>query len=110
MKQPRLVLAKIISERTKRVADPIKLAQEIAAYLVAENRTGDLTLIMRDVLVLRKEQGIIEADVVSAHELDAVALFLCRVAHHSDGVPISGANFVLILFLIIILLLRQSGD
>lgn len=69
MKVPRTQLATIIGERTLQEPDITKLAQEIAAYLLSENREHDLESLMRDVLQYRQEHGIVEAELVSAHEI-----------------------------------------
>ncbi len=74
MKQPRHLLAQTIAERTKNASSQKQLACEVAAYLVAENRVSELAPIMRDVMVLRKQQGIVEAEVVSAFPLSPESL------------------------------------
>jgi F0F1-type ATP synthase delta subunit len=74
MKQPRRLLAQTIAKRTAHLTDTKKLAQEVAAYLVAENRVSELAPIMRDVMVIRKEQGVVEADIVSAFPLSESAV------------------------------------
>lgn len=71
MKVPRTQLATIIGERTLHEPDITKLAQEIAAYLLSENREHDLESLIRDVLQYRQEHGIVEAELASAHELGA---------------------------------------
>lgn len=43
-----------------------KLAQEIAAYVVAERRSADLGAIMREVARLRNQRGITEATITTA--------------------------------------------
>ena len=47
-----------------------KVADEIAAYLLAENRTSELAPLMRDVLDEKAKNGIIEATATSAFELN----------------------------------------
>ncbi len=74
MKTPRHVLAKVIADRTKSVSSNRDVAQEVAAFLVSENRASELAPIMRDVMELRAKDGVIEAEAVSAHELDQAAL------------------------------------
>lgn len=69
MKVPRLELATVIGERTLHVRDLKHLAREIAAYLLSENRVGELESLMRDVLAYREAHGVIEAVAVTAHEL-----------------------------------------
>jgi F0F1-type ATP synthase delta subunit len=69
MKVPRTELAKVIAERTLHVRDQNLLTREIAAYLLSENRVNELGSLMRDVLAYRESKGVIEANVLSAHEL-----------------------------------------
>lgn len=64
-------LAVTIAEKTLDINDEKKLSQEIAAYLLAEHNTADLSSIIRDVIAYRAERGIVEATVVSAHALSA---------------------------------------
>ncbi len=70
MKVARHIVAQTIAERTLDVVDSKALAREIAAYLLAERRTGDLESIMRDVMQYRANHGALEAELVSAHEVD----------------------------------------
>lgn len=72
MKQPRHMVAEAIAKRTLHLGNPKDLAREIAAYLLLEGRVTDLEPLMRDIVAYRAEHGIVEADVVSAHELDDV--------------------------------------
>ncbi len=69
MKQPRHLLVETIGARTLNIVDAKLLAQEIAAYLLSENRVNELDSIMRDVIAYRAERGVVEAEAVSAHEL-----------------------------------------
>lgn len=69
MKIPRLKLAKLIDERIESHDDLHALSFEIAAYLLTEGRTGELESILRDVLQLRVEKGIIEANAIDAFSL-----------------------------------------
>ena len=46
-----------------------KLSRQLAAYLLSEGRTSELSPLMRDIIKLRSQQGIIEATAVSAREL-----------------------------------------
>ena len=71
MKAPRTRLATLIAERSlKSGASTKKLAEEIAAYLLAEGRTGELDSILRDVMQYRADSGVVEVKAISAHELD----------------------------------------
>lgn len=69
MKVPRHILAEAIAKRTLDVQDTKALAREIAAYLLAERRTAELESILRDVMQYRQAYGVLEADVVTAHQL-----------------------------------------
>lgn len=69
MKTPRHILAKIIAEKTMNITDSKVLAREIAAYLLAEGRTRELESILRDIMQYRSNNGTLEAEIVSAHEL-----------------------------------------
>lgn len=71
MQVPRAHLAEVIAKRTMHESDLNKLAKEIAAYLLLENRVRELESLIRDVLAYRQARGIIEANVVSAHELSS---------------------------------------
>ncbi len=69
MKAPRHILAEAIAERTLHVVDEKLLAREIAAYLLAERRTSEIESILRDILQYRIDHGVLEAEVVTAHEI-----------------------------------------
>jgi F0F1-type ATP synthase delta subunit len=72
MKTPRTQLAPIIARMTDNVPEE-RLSHEVAAYLLGENRTGELDSLLRDVIAYRANEGIVEVTAVSAHELsDAV--------------------------------------
>ena len=62
-------LAKTIAELTIKEKDLKKLTKEVAAYLLAEHKSAELSSIIRDVIAYRAELGRIEATVVSAHPL-----------------------------------------
>ncbi len=70
MKVPRHILAQTIAERTLHISDSALLAREIAAYLLTERRTAELESILRDVMQYRASQGILEAELVSAYDVD----------------------------------------
>ena len=74
MKKSRNELSELIGKRTMHVSEYDALVNEIAAYLLMENITSDLDSIMRDVMQYRFEHGIVEATVLSAHELSKVDL------------------------------------
>jgi len=48
-------------------------AHQIASYLVQQRRTRDLAAIMREVARIRSEQGVVEAEAISAQPLSSGA-------------------------------------
>ena len=69
-KIPRSRLAAIIAERSELLDGTKALSQEIAAYLLAEGRTGELDSILRDVMQYRADKGIVEVAAIDAHPLN----------------------------------------
>ncbi len=69
MKVPRHILAEAIAKRTLNVNDVRELSRQIAAYLLVENRTSELDSILRDIMQYRADHGVLEAEVVTAHEV-----------------------------------------
>lgn len=69
MKVSRIRLAKLIDERTQSTTDLTVLSREIAAYLLGEGRTGELDSIMRDVMQIRADRGLVEVIAVDAFPL-----------------------------------------
>lgn len=69
MKVPRHILAEAIAKRTLDVQDSKLLAHEIAAYLLTERRTNELESILRDIMQYRANHGDLEAEVVTAHNI-----------------------------------------
>ena len=69
MKTPRHILAQAIAERTLHITDDKLLAREIAAYLLEERRTNELESILRDIMQFRGAHGVLEATIISAHEI-----------------------------------------
>lgn len=67
-------LAKIVGDKLQSNRSSRELAQEIAAYLMEENRVSDLESLMRDVMAYRQHNGIVEAEVASAHPLDEATI------------------------------------
>ena len=51
-----------------------KLAKEVAAYLLTTKQVGQLESLLRDVMAVREANGEVEAQVTSAHELDAAMI------------------------------------
>lgn len=74
MKVPRHILAQAIAEKTMHISDDKLLAREIAAYLLAERRTAELESILRDIMQYRMDHGVLEAEVVTAHEIGSDVL------------------------------------
>lgn len=73
MKTPRTHISNSIADKTLAQGESKAYVREIAAYLLAEKRTGDLDSIMRDVQMRWAEHGHVEAVVRSAHPLDDLA-------------------------------------
>lgn len=65
----RTELAEVIAKKTMKVSDLNKLKKAVAAYLIDNNMTNDLEVIMRDVMSIRAKNGYVEATAVSAHAL-----------------------------------------
>jgi len=76
MKTPRSHIAPVLAGLTlKSGVNAQQLSQEIAAYLLDENRTGELDSLLRDVVAYRADKGVVEVTAVAAHELpDSVKL------------------------------------
>lgn len=55
------------------LADKTLSAQDIAAYLITERRTGELNSLMRDIMQIRADKGIVEVIAATAHPLTAEA-------------------------------------
>lgn len=77
-------LAEIIGEKTLHISDSKTLVQEVAAYLLVENHVGELDSLMRDVMNYRAEKGVVEASVISAHELSETDLDDIRDILHEE--------------------------
>jgi F0F1-type ATP synthase delta subunit len=73
MKIPRNILVPILAELSGKLPAK-KLADEVAGYLLGENRTGELDSIVRDLVDYRAEHGIVEVNAVSAHQITESAL------------------------------------
>ena len=69
IKAPRSRLAAIIAERSQQSSGSKELSQEMAAYLLAEGRTGELDSILRDVMQYNADHGIVEVVAVDARPL-----------------------------------------
>lgn len=69
MKAPRSQLARIIAARTLQSGTSKQLAKEVAAYMLEENRTGELASLLRDVQADWAKDGYVEVIAASAREL-----------------------------------------
>lgn len=63
-------LAEVITERTLGVRDTKVLAKEVAAYLLDNHHTADIESLIRDIMELRAQKGVVEAVAVSAYQLN----------------------------------------
>lgn len=69
MKQSRAVLASTIAASTLKDGSSKRLSQQIAAYLLSERRTGELSSLLRDVQADWSAAGYVEVLATSAHPL-----------------------------------------
>ncbi len=83
MKTPRHILAAAIAKRTLNVQDEKLLAREIAAYLLTERRTNELESILRDIMQYRADNGNLEAEVVTAHDVQQHVLDEAKQVLHA---------------------------
>jgi F0F1-type ATP synthase delta subunit len=70
-KVSRLKIAAAVADRIAEGLSEQQLSREIAAYLLSTRRTGELDSVMRDVMELRADQGLVEVIAVSAHPITA---------------------------------------
>jgi F0F1-type ATP synthase delta subunit len=70
MKASRQRIAKVIADNTLRDGNNKRLASQIAAYLLSEGRTEDLSSIVRDVQDNWAKSGYVEVNAISAFPLD----------------------------------------
>lgn len=68
-KVPRTTVAAIIAEKLGHTPAG-KLSEEVAAYLLSENRVGELGSLLRDIQQQRADSGVVEVAAVSARPLD----------------------------------------
>ena len=73
MKSSRSAMAKVISHKLSKTESKTS-AKEIAQYLLNEKRVGELDSLMRDIQQLRVDQGIIEINALSAHQLSTESI------------------------------------
>lgn len=71
MKAPRTRVSQVIADKTLLKGASKRFSQEVAAYLLAERRTGQLESIMRDVQGDWAQAGRVEVIAASAHPLTA---------------------------------------
>lgn len=69
MKTPRTQIAHIIADAGLKGGRTKKLSREVAAYLLSEHRSADLTSLIRDVQADWAEAGFVEVLAASAHPL-----------------------------------------
>jgi F0F1-type ATP synthase delta subunit len=69
MKQSRVKLARVVADKTLKSGLNKRFSKEIAAYLLAEGRTGELDSILRDVQADWAEAGHVEVIAASAYPL-----------------------------------------
>ena len=69
MKLPRRQVAAAIAQRTLSISDLKQLSDEVAAYLLAERRTGELDSLIRDIMQYRADHGVVEVVAATAHPL-----------------------------------------
>lgn len=68
MKVPRSELVPILAKLSSKLPAK-KFANEVASYLLTNNRTGELDSLARDLVTFRAEKGVVEVTAVSAHTL-----------------------------------------
>jgi len=72
-KTTRKELAEVIGSKTLHVQDRDKLVAMVAGYFASTDHAGsniDMSSLMRDVMQYRQSHGIVEATIVSAHDVD----------------------------------------
>lgn len=70
MKTPRSHITPVLVNLAQKSGAPRKrLSREIAAYLLDENRIGELDSLLRDMVAYRATEGVVEITTVSAYEL-----------------------------------------
>lgn len=71
MKTRRTRIAYTIADKTLKSGSTRSLSEQIAAYLLAERRVGDLDSILRDVQADWAKSGTVEVIASSAHQLSS---------------------------------------
>jgi len=62
-------IAAAIADQIDLAKDEKTLSREIAAYLLSARRTGELDSVLRDIMQLRADRGIVEVVAATAHPL-----------------------------------------
>ena len=73
MKTPRSELVPILAKLSGEIPAK-KFINEVAGYLLDENRTGELDSLARDLVDYRAKNGLVEVNAISAHELSGQAV------------------------------------
>jgi F-type H+-transporting ATPase subunit delta len=71
-KLPRHIIAEVIAQRSLENIPALRLAREIAAYMMSQRRTTDIESLLRDIMQYRADHGIVEVFAASASPLNAV--------------------------------------
>ncbi len=69
MKTPRSRIASTIADRTLQIGSSVEYAREVAAYLLAEGRVGELDSLLRDIEAEWADRGYVEVIARSAFPL-----------------------------------------
>ncbi|MGH7195322.1 MAG: F0F1 ATP synthase subunit delta [Candidatus Saccharimonadales bacterium] len=93
MKVARTKLASVIANMLGSSKSEKSVAEETAAYLLAENRVGDLESLLRDIQQLRVENGVVEVTTVSAFKLNELAL--AEVKNHIKALYPAAKNIII---------------
>lgn len=112
MKTPRHAVAAALTQRSLQhtgvAVDNKQLAGEIAAFLLAERRTGEFDSLLRDMVQNRADAGVVEVTAVSAYPLtetvdedirtQVLALYPTAteiiISHRHDDTVVAGVKLV----------------
>lgn len=67
----RLKIAAAMADKLDLAKNEKQLSREIAAYLLSLRRTSELDSLLRDIMQIRADRGIVEVTAVTAHPLTA---------------------------------------
>jgi F0F1-type ATP synthase delta subunit len=74
MKTPRHIIARVLADKSMdENLDMDAFSREVAAFLLINGRTGELSSLIRDIQELRAKRGYVEVIAASAHQLDEAA-------------------------------------